>query len=437
MSDDHVKDFGFDRRQFLKASLGASTMIGAPYLGLRMAWGQESTREKARGSGKAGHGKAKRVIVLYMRGGPSHIDTFDPKPGQATGGPFKPVATSVAGVSIGEHLPLLAKQAKKFSIIRSMNSREGSHERAAYLLHTGYTPAGPVRHPDFGALVACERSDASFDLPSFVSLGGSTVNGGGFLGVEYAPFVVNDPGRPPENLAYPKGVDLKRFKRRWALLGKVEKSFVKGRSANLVDGHKKVIEKASRFMHSPRLQAFDLSKEDPKLCAKYGDSRFGRGCLVARRLVEVGVPFVQVNLGGWDTHQNNFESVERLCKIMDPAMSSLYQDLDSRGLLDETLVLWVGDFGRTPKINDRKGRDHYPRAWSFTMAGGGVQGGRVIGATDAEGRGVIKDEVNPTDLFATMGHCLGLDPAKENYSTAGRPLTLIDKKGEIITNLLT
>lgn len=438
MTDDHVKAGGLDRRKFLHMSLGAATMIGAPSLGLRVAFGQDAAPGGAVSSSNKlpGFGKAKHVVVLYMRGGPSHIDTWDPKPGRPTGGPFKPQKTS-EGHFIGEHLPRMAKNHHRFSIVRSMNSKEGSHERAAYLLHTGYLPAGPVRHPDFGAVMACECGKKDFDLPSFVSIGGSTQNGGGFLGVEYAPFIVGNPDKPPENLAYPKGVDFKRFKRRWTLLGAIEKTFAKGRSPALINGHKNMIEKASKFMHSPRLTAFDVSKEEKKVRERYGDNRFGRGVLVARRLVEVGVPFVQVNLGGWDTHRDNFNAVQKRCEILDPAFSSLLEDLDDRKLLDETLVIWVGDFGRTPKINNNNGRDHFPRAWSFVMAGGGIQGGRVIGATNKNGDGVKDDQVSPQDLFATMAHCTGLNPKKENFSSAGRPISLVDKDGEVIKGLVS
>lgn len=437
-SHSHVKEHGFDRRTFMKLSTGAATMFGAPHLGLRVAFGQDENKPKKIKTAKyANYGKAKHVIVLYMRGGPSHIDTWDPKPGRPTGGPTKAIETTAKGVKISEYLPLMAKQAHRYSIVRSMNSREGSHERATYQLTTGYLPAGPVRHPDFGALVSAECSKKDFDLPSFISISGGTVNGGGFLGVEYAPFIVNNPGALPENLSYPKGVDAKRFKRRWTLLGAIEKTFAKGRSPALINGHKNMIEKASKFMHSPRLKAFDVMQESEAVRKRYGDSRFGKGCLVARRLVEVGVPFVQVNLGGWDTHNENFDRVSNICKSMDPAMSSLFEDLADRKLLDETLVLWIGDFGRTPKINRNNGRDHFPRAWSFMLGGGGIQGGRVIGATNQNGDGVAKDEVKPQDLFATMAHCLGMNRNKENFSSAGRPLTIVDKKGSVIKGLVS
>jgi uncharacterized protein (DUF1501 family) len=190
-------------------------------------------------------------------------------------------------------------------------------------------------------------------------------------------------------------------------------------------------------MHSPRLKAFDVMQEKATVRKRYGDNRFGKGVLTARRLVEVGVPFVQVNLGGWDTHRNNFDAVKNLSGLLDPAFSSLLEDLDNSNKLDETLILWIGDFGRTPKINANKGRDHFPRAWSFVMAGGGIQGGRVIGETNAQGTRVAKDEVKPVDLFATMAHCLGLESGKENISSAGRPITLVDKKGKLIKNLIS
>jgi len=440
MSKDHVKQGGFDRRTFMHLGLGAATAIGCPSLGLRVAFGDD---EKGAGAKKSsamrlpGFGKAKHVIVLYMSGGPSHIDTWDPKPGRPTGGPFKPAKTKVDGIEIGQHLPKMASQMERFSIVRSMNSGEGSHERARYLLHTGYLPAGPVRHPDFGAVVSCECGEPGFDLPNFVSVNGATINGGGYLGVEHAPFIVNDPTKPVENLTYPKGVDRSRFARRWSLLGAIEKTFARGRSPALIGDHKNVIQRASRFMHSPRSAAFDVASEPKKSRERYGMGRFGQGVLAARRLVEVDVPYIQVNLGGWDTHRDNFKSVERLCGVLDPAFSSLLEDLDERGKLDETLVVWLGDFGRTPRINANSGRDHFPRAWSFVMAGGGIKGGRVHGATNENGDAVVKDRVRPADMFATMAHCLGIEAKKENISSAGRPFAVVDKAGKVLKPLIT
>jgi uncharacterized protein (DUF1501 family) len=300
-------------------------------------------------------GKAKACILLWMNGGPSHIDTWDPKPGAATGGPFKAIDTSAKGVQICEHLPNVAEQAKHCAIIRSLTSREGNHDRAQYLMHTGYVPTASVKHPSLGAWVSKELGDSQFDLPNFVSIRGPSI-GAAFLGVAHGPFVVQNPNQPPQNVGYAQNVNQTRFGKRLSAGDFLEKQFHRETGDQKIGERDAVYTKAIKMMHSPRLKAFDISGEPEAVKQAYGDSDFGRGCLMARRLVETGVKFVEVVLDGWDTHQNNFTRTQNLCKQFDPAMATLIKELNERKMLDSTLVVWMGEFGRTPRINPQRHR---------------------------------------------------------------------------------
>jgi len=290
------------RRRFLSASLGAS--LGAYLAG---GWGHLLAQEPSAVPQGAvpGGGRAKRCVVLWMSGGMSQTDTFDPKPGSKSAGPLKAIRTAAKGLELSELLPRLAEQARAVSLIRSMATREGAHERARYLVHTGYAPSGTVDHPDVGSQLAISLEDTKLELPAYVSLNGGAI-GPGYLGVDYAPYVIGDPTRPVANLAYPAGVDAERFDRRRRLLEAIEKKFKKEHPGDETRGHTSVYTKADRMMHSPQLVAFDLSDEPSPLRDAYGRNRFGQGCLMARRLLQRGVKTVQVQLGGWDTHQDNF-----------------------------------------------------------------------------------------------------------------------------------
>jgi hypothetical protein len=383
----------------------------------------------------------KSVIVLWMSGGPTQFETWDPKEGRDNGGPTKALNTSVKDIQYAENMKVCATQANHLAVVRSITSREGSHERGRYLLHTGYVPTGTVVHPSLGSITAMEVGNKNLDLPSYITIGGPS-EGAGFLPPEFAPFAVDGPARAGggagkgkgqggevgsiPNLAYPPGVDKNRFRERMAFLKEQESDFEKEHATEEVTRHKTAYEKADRLMHTPLLEAFDLSKEKPELVSAYGDTRFGKGCLLARRLVEKGVSFVEVNLGGWDTHQDNFKRVGELCKTLDPAMGTLIRDLSDKSLLKNTLVLWMGEFGRTPKVNGNQGRDHYPKAWSIAMAGAGIQGGRVIGSTDKDGVEVKDRPVTIPDLMATIYTAIGVDPKKKNISPLGRPIQLSD-----------
>jgi Protein of unknown function (DUF1501) len=404
-----------DRRGFLKVGASSLLALWASRLG-------SSGRARAEARPPA---KAKACIVLWMNGGPSHVDTWDPKPGSTGAGKFKPIKTAVEGIEICEHLPRVAELAGKLTILRGMTSKEGNHDRAQHLLHTGFSPNPTVSYPSLGSWAAEELGDPTTDLPGFVSISGPSF-GAGFLGVQYGPFVVPDPKQPPANTNYARNVDFARFVRRRGALAALEEQFAVETGDPKIKQRETVYAKAVRLMYSPRLKAFELGDEPDAARAAYGETDFGRGCLMARRLVEAGVKFVEVVLDGWDTHKDNFGKTEKLMGALDPAMAALIKDLDERKLLDSTLVMWMGDFGRTPKINENDGRDHHPGAWSAVLAGGGARGGLVHGATDGDGDKVVDKPTAVADLFATAATLLGLDPGKEVVTPRGRPVTLTD-----------
>jgi|CXWL01.1.fsa_nt_gi hypothetical protein len=372
-------------------------------------------------------------ILLWMQGGPSQFETFSPKPGHANGGETKAISTSVPGIEISQNLPRTAAAMDEICLIRSMNSREGSHPRATYLMHTGYLPTASLKHPTLGSNVAHQIGDPAFDLPSFVRIGnGRGSAGAGLLGVEYDPFVMNDATRKPDNTELM--TDEQRYRRRVGLLDKLEQDYAKSGGEQEVNNQRKIYDKASKLVLSPKMNAFDIGQEPAQVREAYGESAFASGCLLARRLVETGVTFVEVTLGNWDTHQDNFERVPELCQQMDQPYSSLLKDLRQRGMLDSTLVVWAGEFGRTPTINPRAGRDHYPRAFNIALAGGGVKGGQVIGSTDAGGTTVEDRPVGVSDLLRTVCHSLKIDADHEHMSSIGRPIKIVDG-GEVITEV--
>lgn len=374
---------------------------------------------------------ARAVILLYMTGGPSQLDTFDPKPGIDGAGGLGAIDTAVPGLQLSELLPALAKRADRLAVLRSIVSNEGNHERARHLMHTGYAPAGGVEHPAFGAVLASERSKGA--LPGYVSIAGPGA-GAGFLGAGHAPFVVGDPRQKVRNLTQPPFVDDAGFDRRVALWRSLEDGFAAQHAGTVVSNQRAVAERAIAMMKAAERVAFDLEQEPEPTRALYGDQRFGQGCLMARRLVEAGVPFVEVGLGNWDTHTDNVARVKPLCAELDRGMSALLDDLAQRGLLETTLIVWAGDFGRTPWLNAAGGRDHYPGVTPVVLAGGGIRGGQVIGATDPLGNEVIDRRLTVPDLFASVAHALGLDPDRVRTSRAGRPVKTVDN-GAVIDGL--
>lgn len=370
-------------------------------------------------------------IVLWMQGGPSQFETFSPKPGHKNGGETKAIDTSVAGIQVSENLPHTAQVMDEICLIRSMTSREGSHPRATYLMQTGHLPTASVKFPALGSVAAQQIGDSAAELPSFVRIAGRGrgAAGAGLLGVDYDPFAIRDPERAPDNTEIPTADD--RFRRRLGLLSSLEDGYAEEAARNEVANHRKLYDKASRLVLSSQMDAFDIQREPESMRQAYGESQFGAGCLLARRLVEAGVTFVEVSAGNWDTHQDNFQRVRDLCGQVDQPYAQLLRDLRERGMLDRTLVLWMGEFGRTPRINPRGGRDHYPRAFNVALAGGGVRGGQVVGATDAGGESVDDRPVSVNDLFRTICHSLEIDADHENMSSIGRPIKIVDG-GEVV-----
>ena len=372
------------------------------------------------------------LILLFMQGGPSQFETFDPKPGQETGGPTEAIDTAVPGIQIAKGWEQTAKVMQDIALLRSLTNKEGNHQRAVYQMHTGYVPSGSVHHPSLGTCIAKEIGDARQDLPTVVSVGPTI--GSGFLGVDYEPFVVRNPGQLPQNVAGP--VPASRLQRRLRLLGNLEQDFAERGGERVVADHQLLYGKSSRLVLSPEVQAFDISSEPEAIRREYGETQFGRGCLLARRLVEAGVTFVEVTSPGWDTHDENFTRVGALAGQVDPGFAALIADLKRRGRLDKTLVVWTGEFGRTPRVNPRNGRDHYPRVFNGAIAGGGIRGGQVVGASTVDGTGVERDPVSVQDLFTTICKCMQVDPRIENLSPLGRPLKIVDG-GSVIEPLFS
>jgi uncharacterized protein (DUF1501 family) len=417
---------GLSRRDLLKMTAAGVTGISAS------GW-MRVLADQAAATGA----KHKSCILLWMAGGPSHKDTFDMKPGTDNAGSFKPIQTQTPGLEISEHFPQFAQLTNHAAILRGMSTPEGAHGRAAYYMHTGYREGqGGLTYPSLGALVGSELGKPEDAMPNFVSIGNRGY-GSGFLGARHQPLIVNDPARGVENLK--SMVEDGQFEGRVGLLEEMEKAFFNDYQASLGQDHKTTYQRAVTLMKSKEAKAFDLSQESAAVKTAYGSSKFGEGCLLARRLVEVGVSFVEVTLGGWDTHQDNFDRVKSLSRQVDPAMSTLIKDLKERGLLDSTLVVWMGEFGRTPKINSRgakPGRDHYPRAWTSVLAGGGIKGGQVIGKTDKEGAVVTERPISAQDFLSTVCKTLGINYNKQNPAPGGRPIRIVDKGAKPITELL-
>jgi hypothetical protein len=399
-----------DRRGFLKvAGLSWLTPVGR-----LLADQAEQTRQPAQS-----------IILLWLDGGPSQLETFDPHPDTTIAAGTKAIATAARGIQLAAGYEQLAEQMGSVALIRSMVSKEGDHERGTYLMKTGYRPDPTVEHPSIGAICCHELPVGRTDIPRHISiLTGRWPSRGGFLGGEFDAFQVDDPnGKLPDVVS---AVPAPRDGARVGDLEVVERAFARGRRDRVEETlHRETLARARVMMTSEQLQAFDVSQEPAAVRAEYGATAFGRGCLAARRLIEVGVRCVEVTLGGWDTHVNNHEIHKARSRELDPAFATLLRDLARRQLLERTLVLCCGEFGRTPKVNPLGGRDHWPGGFSLALAGGGLRGGLAIGQTDPEG---LKDPIRPTtieDVHATVLTALGLDPAKENTAPAtGRPIKL-------------
>ena len=327
--------------------------------------------------------RSKSAILLWMGGGPSTMDIWDLKPESPTGGPFRPISTT-GDVQICEHMPLMAKQMHNMSVIRSMSTREADHMRGRYYMHTGYVPNPSMTHPSYGSVLSKQLERQEVKIPQFVSVNGSSM-GAGFLGAQYAPFIVNSDGRI-------RNLNVKidaRFHQRMYYLDVLESNFINSKRGSLPKEHQKVLRKTLDVLTSEDMDALKVSEEPQSVRERYGDNSFGKGCLMARRLVEAGVPFIEVGLGGWDNHQNIFPTLrDTKLPMLDRGMSALIEDLEQRGLLEDTAIIWMGEFSRTPRINANAGRDHWARSWSIAVGGAGMQGGLAIGETSANGTSV-------------------------------------------------
>ena len=412
------------RRQFVART--ASSMLGVGLLPSIFSTKATAAFEDA--SKLKQIATAKNVIYLYMSGGQSHMDTWDPKEGVDTAGPTKPISTSADGVRISEYLPLTAMQMHHATVINSVSSTQGAHEQANYFMHTSYALRGTIRHPAMGAWLNVFQPGGSTTLPNYVYVGNDSRHpGAGFFPAAQSPLFVNNPENGIKNVKLQPGLTEEKFQKRMAFANELDSDFRATYPQRNVKAYSDMYDHAMTMMKSEDLKAFDLTEENDELRKSYGKDSFGQGCLLARRLVERGVRFVEVSLGGWDTHTANFVKVPEQCDILDRGLSSLVADLSARGLLDETLIVVASEFGRTPTINQNVGRDHYPKAFSSVLFGGGVKGGYTYGKTDKEGREVEENKVLIPDLNATIGYALGLPLNQVVYSPSKRPFVVADK----------
>ena len=373
---------------------------------------------------------AKKIIYLYMSGGMSHLDTFDPKPDAASEyrGNLGVIKTSADGVRVSEYLPRIARHMDKGAIINSLHSRTGAHAQARYLMRTNYDKRGTIKHPHMGAWLLKYQDRINKQLPGFVSINsGSRSAGGGFFGANFEPLVVGKPGAGLQNSKHFSWVDDDTFMRRRNLAVELDRSFHEHYGDKQAGVYTAMYDEAATLMRSSDLNAFNLEDEKEDVRAQYGEHSFGQGCLLARRLTESGVRSVEVQLGGWDTHQENFQRVQQNTAILDQALAALLDDLTARGLLEETLVVLTTEFGRTPKINQNKGRDHYPRAFSAFLAGGGIKGGTIYGKTDENGMDPVENPITIADFNATVAYGFGLPLDQRLFSPTARPFTVANR----------
>ncbi|MDA0833838.1 MAG: DUF1501 domain-containing protein [Planctomycetota bacterium] len=414
---------GMSRRHFLNhVATGVATFPALQFLSHLQANAQQVKKNQ------------KACILMWMGGGPPTIDIWDLKPGSKNGGEFKPISTA-GDLQISEHMPETAKVMNELSVVRSMSTREADHGRGRYFMHTSYVPNPTVVHPTFGSIASYELGEQRKDLeiPAFVSVGGPSESSG-FLGMTNAPFVVSSNGQIQN--ASMGGVTEQRLNQRLTMLAEIESSFIKSKRGETPLSHKEVYSKAVNLMTSPQMEAFKVDQEKPEVKEAYGDNSFGQGLLLARRLVETGVPFVEVNMGGWDLHSGVFNALRtNQLPQLDRGIAALTNDLKQRGLLEHTVLVWMGEFARTPRINQDVGRDHWANSWSVMVGGGGLKGGQAIGETDADGTSVVGKSYVPGDIWSTVAHALGIPLDKVYTSKNGRPMK-ITNGGTAIAELI-
>jgi hypothetical protein len=423
-SPDHL----IDRRLFLQG--GLSTALGISLGGFGMMRDTLCAGEVQT--------QAKHVLLLWLAGGASQLETWDPKPGRPTGGPFKAIPTSVPGVHICELLPKMAKLMHKVAVVRSLDTRIGEHGQAAQMMQRGRRPEAEVQYPDFGTIVAKELSERERDVPEYVSMYLATEGqrsgrpDAGFLGSRYAAMTL-ERGLQPENINLPAGLSDQEHQEREELRAFLSDQFNRPRNADEVKGYNGAFQRARGLMRSDTL--FDIEKEPPAMRDRYGRTDFGQHALIARRLIEAGVPMVKVARAWWDSHADNFESHRELVSELDHVMSTLILDLEDRGLLESTLIVTLSEFGRTPTINKDMGRDHFASAWSCSFTGCGIHGGTVHGKSDADGKTVADGKVEAGDVAATIYQAVGIDP-KKSYRLGPRPIPLTPESARPITTVL-
>lgn len=424
------------RRQFLGQSVTVGT-LGASWLANRTpTLAKESSNQR------------KSIVMIWLAGGPSTIDLWDLKPNHKNGGPFRPISTSVPGVQLSEHLPQLAGRADRLAVLRSMTSGEGDHDRATHYLRTGYKPAGAIQFPALGSLLAHEindfreSGDSEESLPPFIGIASTrqlSELGNGFLPQQFAPLAVvsnSDRELTVPGLSF-EPVETSAEVSRQRLLDRFDSLYLSEHSGTIASSVQTARHQALRLQDPRVAKVFDLSNASNKEFERYGTSIFGRGCLLARRLVEQHIPCIEVTLPGWDAHRNNFETVKNLSNQLDRALSALIDDLTDRNLLASTLIVCHGEFGRTPHINGNFGRDHFPNAWSVMMAGGGCCDGKMIGATSEDGMEVVDRPIRIPDLIASVCHWAGVDYRKQNMSNVRRPIRIADVDAQMIKELFS
>ena len=417
-----VRGEHLSRRALMKGAL--ATTAG----GVVMNWGGLTA---SRAIAAEARKQKKHCILLWMNGGASQFETFDMKPGRPTGGPFRPIDSNVPGIQVCELMPRMAKQMDKVAVIRSMRTSEVDHPGGIYLMHTGYRPSANVRFPELGAIVAKYQGTEGGDLPDFVKVSSNGDAGGGFLGPKYQPFGIGSEGTLPPFAV--SGMDAAKEAKRHDLRSFVEDQFATENKSELAKMHREAYEAARRLQKGR--EAFKIDDEWAKSKELYGDSEFGKRCLLARKLIESGVAFVEVGQSSYDSHADNFQWHRGLVPPMEHAWAGLLADLKERGLLENTLVVWTGEIGRTPQINNRAGRDHHVRCWSTALAGGGIKGGQVYGASDENGVEVKDNPVTEGDFFATIYSALAIDPKTENYAGL-RPVPLAPFGSKVVKTLL-
>jgi hypothetical protein len=417
---------GMSRRHFLShVAAGSAATVGAmEFLAHLEAHADEVQKNR------------KACILIWLGGGAPTIDMWDLKPGSKNGGDFNPISTK-GDLQISEHLPKIAQTMDSLSVVRSMSTREADHTRGTYYMHTAYVPNPTVVHPTFGSVVSWElgRQRTDLEIPAFISIGGGSMSPG-FLGMTHAPFVVDSRGQIQN--ANMEGMDAGRLGQRLTILGAIEDGFINSNRGDAGKAHKEVYQKAVNLMTSKQMEAFKADRESAEVRDAYGNGPFGNSLIMARRLVETGVPFVEVrHPNGWDLHQNVFQTLRTTnLPTLDTGIAALVADLKSRGMFDDTVVICMGEFGRTPRINQNVGRDHWATSWSVLIGGGGLRGGVAVGETDADGMRITSESYLPGDLWATVSHALRIPLNTVHTSTRGRPMKLANG-GNPIKPLLT